>query len=190
MPGTDGIDDLLAELHAFGERHGGMWNAGPDVGALLAWLVRGLPAQRVLEIGTSNGYSAIWIARVLTRTTGHLITLEVDPGKADMARANLKQAGLDASVTIVQGPAMAALGVLGGTFDLVFIDAAKPAYPDYLHAVLPLLKPGAIIVADNMRSHAEQTRTYRDIVDANVLLDSVSLEIGDGLYLSRVVDTQ
>jgi predicted O-methyltransferase YrrM len=92
---TQNVDELLEELYEFGRREGGMWNVGPEGGALLAWLVGLLGARRVLEIGTSNGYSTIWLARALSQTGGELVTLEVEPVKVEMARANLKLAGLD-----------------------------------------------------------------------------------------------
>lgn len=190
MTGTSDIDMLLDELEAFGRREGGMWNVGPDGGALLAWLVRLLNARRVLEIGSSNGYSTIWLARALAATGGEMVSLEVDPVKVEMARANLKRAGLNDLVTLVEGPALASLQVLEGPFDLVFIDAAKEQYPAYLDAVLPLVRPGAIIVADNVASHAEATAAYRDKADANPRLDNLLLPVGDGMYLSRVVGDQ
>ena len=187
VTGTSDIDLLLEELYEFGRREGGMWNVGPEGGALLAWLVRLLNAQRVLEIGSSNGYSSIWLARAAASTGGDVVTLEVDAVKAEMARANLKRAGLYDLVTVVEGPALVSLQVLGGRpFDLVFIDAAKEQYPAYLEAVLPLVRKGSIIVADNVSSHAEQTAAYRDAIAAHPQLDNVLLQVGDGLTLSRV----
>jgi predicted O-methyltransferase YrrM len=186
MPGSSASDELLTELYEFGQQQGGMWNVGPEGGALLAWLVRLQHAQRVLEIGTSNGYSAIWIARALVDTGGEMVSLELDPVKAEMARANLKRAGLESLVTVVEGPALATLQVLGGPFDLVFIDADKRQYPDYLAAVRPLVAEGSIIVADNISSHPDATAEYRSIVESDPALNSVLLEIGDGLYLSRI----
>jgi predicted O-methyltransferase YrrM len=165
-----------------------MWNVGPEGGALLAWLVGLLGAKRVLEIGTSNGYSTIWLARALSEAGGELVTLELEPVKVEMARANLKRAGLDRSVTIVEGPATASLKVLGGPFDLVFIDADKPQYPDYLREVRRLVTTGSVIVADNMTTHPEETEPYRSMADADPGLESVLLPVGGGLYVSRVVD--
>lgn len=190
MSGTSEIDRLLDELHELDRREGGMWNVGPEGGALLAWLVRLLDARRVLEIGTSNGYSAIWLARELSVTGGEMVTLELDAVKSEMARANLKRAGLYERVTVVEGPALVSLQVLGGPFDLVFIDAAKEQYPAYLEAVMPLVQPGSIVVADNMISHAEQTAAYREVLATDSRLDTVLLPVGDGMCLSRVVADQ
>src|SRR2546423_14897308 len=103
-----------------------MWNIGLEGGALLAWLVGLLDAQRVLEIGTSNGYSAIWLARALRATGGALVTLEVEPRKIALAKDNLKRSGLERVVTIVEGSALASLPAMTGPFQLVFIDADKP----------------------------------------------------------------
>jgi predicted O-methyltransferase YrrM len=188
MSGMQHVDDLLAELYEFGQREGGMWNVGPEGGALLAWLVGLTNAHRVLEIGTSNGYSAIWLARALAGTGGEMVSLEMEAFKAEMARANLKRAGLHERVTIVEGPALVSLQVLGGPFQLVFIDADKGQYPDYLAAVRTLAEPGAVIVADNMTTHPEETAAYRNMADADPGLENVQLNIGGGLYLSRVID--
>lgn len=184
MAGTT-IDALLTELEEFGRREGGMWNVGPEGGALLAWFVRQLDAQRVLEVGTSNGYSAIWLARALRETGGALVTLEVEPRKIAMARENLEKADLDALVTIVEGPAVESLKALGGTFALVFIDADKPQYPDYLREVARLTGPGSVIVADNIATHAEETAAYRAVAD-ELGLDSVAIPVAGGFLVSRV----
>jgi predicted O-methyltransferase YrrM len=184
---THDIDRLLGELEAFGEREGGMWNVGPEGGAFLAWLVGLLDARRVLEVGTSNGYSAIWMARALERTDGELVTLEIEPRKIEMAQENLTRAGLERRVTIVEGPGVASLRALGGTFDLVFIDADKPQYPDYLREIRRLLAPGSVIVADNFITHPDETAPYRDAVTAADDLESVDVPVGGGFLVSRVL---
>lgn len=181
------IDRLLADLYAEGQRSGGMWNVGPEGGALLAWLVGLLGARRVLEIGTSNGYSAIWIARALAVTGGTLVSLERDADKVALARANLDRAGLADRVVIVEGPALASLAALGPGFDLIFIDADKDRYVDYLRICRPLARLGAVIVADNMTSHAAATAPYRAAVAADAGLASVAAPVGGGFLLSRVV---
>jgi predicted O-methyltransferase YrrM len=123
------------------------------IGALLGVLTRAVQARLVLEIGTLAGYSTILLARNLA-PGGQVVTLEIDPAHAAVARANLERADLADSVNIVVGPAMDSLRMLAGTLtspvDLVFIDADKPAYPEYLEAVVPLCRPGALIIADNV----------------------------------------
>jgi predicted O-methyltransferase YrrM len=165
-----------------------MWNVGPQGGAFLAWLVGLLDAQRVLEIGTSNGYSGIWLTRALVTTGGGLVTLEVEPRKIEMARQNFKRAGLDQHITLVEGPALGSLPALGGTFELVFIDAHKPEYADYLRELRRLVAPGSVIVADNITTHPEETAPYRAAVTTEASLDTIELPLAGGFLVSRVIE--
>ncbi len=122
-------------------------------GKLLHLLARLQGARSILEIGTLGGYSAIWLARALP-ADGRLTTLELDPRHAEVARANIARAGLAERVDIRVGPASETLARLAsqgaGPFDLVFIDADKEGYPDYLGWALRLTRPGSLIVADNV----------------------------------------
>jgi predicted O-methyltransferase YrrM len=122
-------------------------------GKLLHLLARLKEARTILEVGTLGGYSTIWLARALP-PDGRLVTLELDPRHAQVARANLEHAGLAELVEIRVGPASESLAHLvaegGGPFDLVFIDADKEGYPDYLGWALRLTRPGSLIVADNV----------------------------------------
>ncbi len=125
----------------------------PAQGAFLGILARATGARRVLEIGTLGGYSTIFLARELP-ADGRTVTLERDPKHAAVARENLAAAGLADRVEVLEGPALETLARLRSEgvdpFDLVFLDAEKPEYPDYLAAVLPLCRPGTLIVADNV----------------------------------------
>lgn len=125
----------------------------PAQGKLLMLLARATGARRILEIGTLGGYSAIWLARALPRD-GRLVTLELNPKHADVARANVARAGLADRVEVRVGPAAQSLRQLAaegvGPFDFIFIDADKPGYVAYLELALPLARPGALIVADNV----------------------------------------
>lgn len=181
------VDLLLDELYAFGRSEGGMWNVGREGGALLAWFIRLLDARRVLEVGTSNGVSAIWMARALQETGGQLVTLEVEPRKVAMATENLKRARLFDLVTLIEGPAIRSLEALKGEFDLVFIDADKPQYPDYLRGVRDKVHPGSIIIADNVSETNEQSLAYRNAVAGDPGLDSIGLSVAGGFWISRVV---
>lgn len=122
-------------------------------GKLLHLLARLKGARRILEIGTLGGYSAIWLARALPRD-GCLITLEIDPEHAAVARANLAAAGLDAVAAVEVGPALQALDRLiaehAPPFDLIFIDADKQNNPNYLARALDLSRPGTLVVVDNV----------------------------------------
>ena len=181
------VDLLLEELYAFGRSEGGMWNVSREGGALLAWFVRMLDAQRVLEIGTSNGISTIWMARALQETGGQMVTLEIEPRKVELAQENLTRAGLFDRVTIVEGPAVESLDLISAEFDLVFIDADKPQYPDYLAGVRDNVHPGSIIVADNVSETNEMSKPYREAVAADPGLDSVGLSVAGGFWVSRVI---
>ena len=114
----------------------------PPQGALLELLARAVGARRILEIGTLEGYSTLWLAR----SGAGVVTLEVDPFRAETARANL--AGFD--VEVIAGPALETLPTLAGPFDLIFIDADKRSNAEYLREALRLSRPGTLIVADNV----------------------------------------
>jgi predicted O-methyltransferase YrrM len=125
----------------------------PNQGKLLDLLVRVHGGRSILELGTLGGYSTIWLARALP-AGGRLVTLEVDPRYAEVARANIARAGLDAVVELRVGPALGTLEDLvaqgAGPFDLIFIDADKGSNPAYLEWSLKLSRPGTLIVADNV----------------------------------------
>lgn len=128
-------------------------SVSPTQGKLLHLLARMQKARRILELGTLGGYSTIWLARALP-PDGRLISLEVNPKHAEVAHANLARAGLTGVVEIRLGPALETLPQLvaegHGPFDLIFIDADKPAYADYLKWSLKLARQGTLIIADNV----------------------------------------
>jgi len=128
-------------------------SVSPTQGKLLHVLARVQGARRILEIGTLGGYSTIWLARALP-ADGRLISLEVDPKHAEVAQTNLDRAGLSSAVEIRLGPALDTLPKLvsegRGPFDLIFIDADKPGYADYLKWSLKLARKGTLIIADNV----------------------------------------
>lgn len=126
-------------------------------GKLLHLLARMAKASAVLEIGTLGGYSTIWLARALP-ADGRMVTLEIEPKHAEIARANLARAGLDQLVEVRVGPALETLPQLAdegyGPFDLIFIDADKPSNPDYLAWALRMSRPGTVLVVDNVVRNA------------------------------------
>jgi predicted O-methyltransferase YrrM len=128
-------------------------NVTPNLGKLLWLLARVQGARTILEIGTLGGYSTIWLARALP-ADGRLITLEADPNHADVARANIARAGLTGVVELRLGPALDTLPQLAaegfGPFDLIFIDADKQSYPEYLKWALMFSRRGSLIIADNV----------------------------------------
>jgi predicted O-methyltransferase YrrM len=128
-------------------------NVSANQGKLLHLLARVRGARNILEIGTLGGYSTIWLGRALP-ADGHLITLEFDPKHAEVARANIARAGLSGVIEVRVGRALDTLPQLAaegrGPFDLIFIDADKPGYPDYLPWALKLSRRGSLIIADNV----------------------------------------
>jgi len=128
-------------------------NVAPNQGKFLAMLAQIQKAQNILEIGTLGGYSTIWLARALS-AGGRLITLEADPAHANVARANIANAGLAGVVDLRLGPALETLPQIAaeglGPFDFIFIDADKPAYPEYFEWAMKLSKRGSLIIADNI----------------------------------------
>ena len=151
-------DDALRAARAEMERHDiPLINVSTSEGKFVHLLARLCGAKRILEIGTLGGYSTIWLARALP-TDGTLISLELDPQRAEVARHNLDVAALSNHVEVRVGPAADALQQMAtageAPFDLVFIDADKENYPRYLELSLPLLREGGVILADNALSHA------------------------------------
>ena len=165
---------LLDELH----NGPGYLKISPDDGRLLRLLTEATNAQRVVEIGTYSGYSGLWFCLALRKTGGTLITHELDPSHADIARANFKKAGVDKLVTIVVGDAHETVKKLKDPIDVLFIDADKPGYPDYLQKLLPLVRPGGLILAHNMRSPAPDPK-YIEAVTTNPDLETSFLLMED-----------
>jgi len=125
----------------------------PPQGRLLELLARALRARQILEIGTLGGYSTLWLARGLA-PGGRIVTLEVDPKHADVARRNFERAGSSGAIELRLGAALETLPRMveerAGPFDLVFVDADKPSLPDYFSWSLKLSRPGTLIVIDNV----------------------------------------
>ncbi|HEV8677060.1 MAG TPA: O-methyltransferase [Methylomirabilota bacterium] len=179
---------LLDELARFGEandareteRSKRMLNITPDTGRLLWILVRATRATRIVEVGTSNGYSTIWLADAARETGGRVVTLEVNPDKVQQAQANLARAGLSEVVDIRLGRAADTLATLPGPFDFVFFDADRAGYQTYLELVLPKLIPPGLLVADNVVSHRHELEAYLARVRSDPRLFSVTAPVGKG----------
>jgi predicted O-methyltransferase YrrM len=180
-------------------------NVSPTAGKLLYLLARLNGARRILEIGTLGGYSAIWLARALP-PDGQLLSLELEERHAAVARANLQRAGVADRVEVRVGPALESLTALAAAgeepFDVIFIDADKPGYLDYLEWSVRLSRPGTLIVADNVvqggavvdaeggRSNAEAIRRFNRALAAHPRLDSIIVPLVrhsiDGIAIALV----
>jgi predicted O-methyltransferase YrrM len=154
------IDQLVREDEALARARASAQEAGwprqevaPNQGKLLALIAEMIGARRVLEFGTFAGYSTIWLARAVG-PLGQVTTLEVDSACADLARENFRRAGVDDRVEVLVDPALASVQALvaagGERYDLAFIDADKPNNPAYLDAAIALLRPGGVVIGDNV----------------------------------------
>lgn len=187
-----GLSAFLDELARFGEENDAreterpkrMLNITPDTGRLLWILVQAARATRILEVGTSNAYSTIWLADAARATGGHVTTLERNPDKVRLARENLVRAGVADRVEILEGSAAETLAGLPGQFHFVFLDADRANYSTYLDLALPKLQPGGLLVADNVISHADELKDYLARVKSNPVLFSVTVPVGKGEELS------
>jgi predicted O-methyltransferase YrrM len=152
----------------------------PDVGQFLATLVAATGARTILEIGTSAGYSTLWLALGARRTGGRVTTFDVDPAKAELARTTFAEAGVGDVVEARLEDGVAGLQRHDGTVDLVFLDAEKDDYLRALGPAIRALRPGGLLVADNLTSHAADLEDFRATALAEPRLDGLVVPIGRG----------
>ncbi len=149
-------------------------NVPNDDGRLLRLLTESIGAQCVVEIGTSTGESAVWFALALRKTGGHLYTHELDAERAKTAEANFKKAGVDNLITLILGDAHETVLQHKDPIDIVFLDADKDGYIDYLNKLLPLVRPGGLIIAHNMTPRMADPR-YVEAITKNPDLETTFL---------------
>jgi predicted O-methyltransferase YrrM len=125
-------------------------NVPPQDGRFLRIITEAMNAKNVVEIGTSTGYSGIWFGLALQKTGGKLTTYEIDAQRAATARANFKKAGMADIITLVEGDAHEEVKKLKGSIDILFLDADKEGYIDYLNKLLPLVRPSGLVIAHNI----------------------------------------
>jgi predicted O-methyltransferase YrrM len=159
----------------------------PATGRFLFALAASQAGIEVLEVGGSRGYSSIWLASGARVLGGRVTSLESDPLKCAAWRANVAEAGLDGWAELVEGDAFQTLRSAGDVFDLVFLDAEKDDYEELFALVRPLLETGALVVADNVLSHAETLGAYSSARQGDPGLSSVTVPLDRGLELSVVV---
>lgn len=187
------LRDQLERLYAEGLRHDEeqtdhgrrRLNLETPSAELLALLVRAGRRTRLLELGTSNGYSTIWLAWATAPLGGRVASVERSPDKQREARANLCAAGLERVVDLRLGEIGAVLGGLPGRFDLVFLDADRPHAGDHLAALEPHLAPDVLLVADNADSHSGELAGYRDALAARPEFRTTLVHTGKGLLLAH-----
>jgi predicted O-methyltransferase YrrM len=171
-----------------GDRDTRMRAIPSETGRFLNILARSLDAPMMLEIGTSYGYSGIWLGEAARATGGKLITMEMEDYKSDYAREMAEKAGLSDHIDHRVGDALNMIADLTGGLDFVFVDLWKDLYAPCLDAFYPKLNAGAIIVADNMlRPGGPGIQRYAEAIRAKPRLESVLLPVGSGLEVTRLL---
>ncbi|HDS1549662.1 MULTISPECIES: O-methyltransferase [Stenotrophomonas] len=187
------LSELKNELMHFGaendahetERARRMLNITPDTGEFLSVLVRFGTARRVLEIGTSNGYSTLWLAEAAAAIDGHVTTLEFAEDKVAMARSTFARSGLAAHITLVHGDAGQWLaGAAEGSIDLLFLDSDRGQYAGWWPQLRRVLRPGGLLVVDNATSHAEEMEPLCLLLDADPDFSTSVVPVGNGELLA------
>ncbi|MBN1846281.1 MAG: O-methyltransferase [Sedimentisphaerales bacterium] len=176
----DAEQKILSVLDTLDRTEGrGMMNVPEIDGRLLRLLTETTGAKTVVEIGTSNGYSGIWFCLALRKTDGRLITHEIDAGRASLARENFQKAGVANLVTLVEGDAHETVTQLKDPIDILFLDADKEGYIDYLNKLVPLVRPGGLIIAHNITPRQADPE-YIKAITTNPQLESLLLHQDSG----------
>jgi predicted O-methyltransferase YrrM len=147
-------------------------NVPPQDGRFLRIMTESMDAKHVVEIGTSTGYSAIWFGMALQKTGGKLTTFEIDAGRAATARENFKRAGMDDIITLVEGDAHEEVKKLKDAIDILFLDADKEGYIDYLDKLLPLVRAGGLVIAHNINPRMADPE-YIEAITTNPNLETI-----------------
>lgn len=186
------VRKLLHDLEEQGRAHDAreadrsrkLLNLQPDTAEIVSMLARGSGAKRVLEIGTSNGYSTIWLAASVAPAGGCVISIDRSPEKQKMARENLAKAGLSESVELRCGDATEMVAALAGPFDFVFFDADRIDAHKQLVLLLPKLAPLAFLLADNALSHPAELAHYLAMIKGLKDVQHALIPVGKGLSVA------
>ena len=187
------LQDLLTELEEFGQnndqtiadRPRRMLNITRDTGEFLSVLVQATSARRILEIGTSNGYSTLWLALAAQAVNGHVTTIELSEFKISLAAENFKRSGLSGTITQVQGNAAEIIQTENdGSFDLIFLDSERYEYPGWWPDIKRVLRPGGLLVVDNALSHAAEMAPFMDLVAVDPEFSTCTVLVGNGEFLA------
>ena len=190
---TETLQGLLRELEEFGcsndavisERPRRMLNITRDTGEFLSVLVRATNARRILEIGTSNGYSTLWLAEAALATGGLVTTVELSEFKLQLASENFARSGLLRAIVPVRGEAGAFLrNVPESCYDLIFLDSERSEYPAWLPDVKRGLRRGGLLVVDNAISHAHEMAPFVERVSADPEFSCCTVPVGNGEFLA------
>lgn len=189
----DSLTVLKAELERFGATNdaktrdvaGRMLNITRDTGELLGVLVRATVARRILEIGTSNGYSTLWLAEAANALGGSVATVELDDRKIALASATFSRCGLTSSITQIHDDAGRILReTTASAYDLIFLDSERAEYPEWWPHIRRALRPGGLLVVDNATSHAHELAAFVAIVKADSGFSTCLVPIGKGEFVA------
>jgi predicted O-methyltransferase YrrM len=187
-----GLTSLLDKLYRTGrerdaekaDRLERLRNVEPDTAALMSLLIRATRARDLLELGTSNGYSTLWLADAVGETGGRVLSVDIDGDRTAMARDNLHQAGLAERVELRTQDAVETLrSAPDAGFDFIFLDVERPAYVGYWPDLVRVLRPSALLVVDNVLSHADQVAEFRSLVSADERVNEALAPTGAGALL-------
>jgi len=182
LPKTDKEKNILAILDDILANQS-FRNVPPQDGRFLRIMTEAMNAKNVVEIGTSTGYSAIWFGMALQKTGGKLTTYEIDPQRAATARANFKRAGMADIITLIEGDAHEKVKKLKGKIDILFLDADKEGYVDYLNKLLPSVRPGGLIIAHNINQRQADPK-YVEAITTDPNLETI-VRSGVGITLKK-----
>lgn len=189
----NGLEALMAELEQFGKDNDGsiterprkMLNITHDTGEFLAVLVRATFARRLLEIGTSNGYSTLWLASAARAVGGSVTTVEKSPYKIDLSAANFARSGLASYISQIHDDAGRVLDRSpDGAFDMIFLDSERPEYPSWWPNLRRVLRPGGLLVVDNATSHPVEIAPFMALVKADAEFLTSLVPVGNGEFLA------
>lgn len=159
-------------------------NVEPDTAQVLAVLVRATGARRLLELGTSNGYSTLWLADAVRSVGGRMVSVDVDAARSALAAQNLDRAGLRGLVELrVEDAAVSLRRAPDEGWDMIFLDAERPAYAGYWGDLVRVLRPGGLLAVDNVLSHADQVGALRSLVRSDERVSEAVVPTGAGLLL-------
>ncbi len=179
--GKDEAEKRVLSVIEEAERSGRVFSSVPaNDGRVLRLLTEAAGARHVVEIGTSTGYSGLWFCLALQKTQGKLTTFEIDARRAAMAREHFKQAGVDRLVQLIEGDAHQNVARIKEPIDVLFLDADKEGYLDYLEKLLPLVRPGGLILAHNVEMAADYVRR----VTTSPELETIFYMQGGGLSVT------
>jgi predicted O-methyltransferase YrrM len=188
----DALTAVLDELRHYGAAHDAgqpdrldrLRNVEPDTARVLAVLVRATGARRLLEIGTSNGYSTLWLADAVGSVGGNLVSLDIDADRSAMAAQNLDRTGLRELVELrVEDAAVSLQNAPDRAWDMIFLDAERPAYAGYWPDLVRVLRPGGLLAVDNVLSHADQLSALRSLISSDERVSEAIVPAGAGLLL-------